>query len=163
MSSDGAHVGVGAERALSTILGGEPEPAETGEKTMSPVEMRKHLEAAQPNFYDGTAAYAGKLILHFLLDDPTRTSIPTENVYDMERFRAEGEPWNRFGEYLSEPGLYEVMKDAGEPWNEIGRLDLTGFMWGWAVNAARYCVELPPKPNPALLTIGSDDTKSEDA
>jgi hypothetical protein len=154
--SDGAHAGVDAERALGTILGGEPAPDETGEKTMSPVEMRAKLEAQeQPEGYDGTATYAGKLILHFLLDDPSRASIPNENVYDREAFRRDGKPWDKFSDYIVQAGLYEVMRDAGEPWAEVTRLDLTGFMWGWAVNAARYCVELPPVPNPAIITVGS--------
>lgn len=44
-------------------------------------------------------------------------------------------------------GWYEQMKDQGV----MPALDLTGFMWGWAVNAALRCMELPPRPNPAII------------
>jgi len=30
-------------------------------------------------------------------------------------------------------------------------MDFTGFMVGWAENAARYCKHLPEKPNPAII------------
>ena len=31
--------------------------------------------------------------------------------------------------------------------------EMTGFMWGWGVNAARRCLDLLPVHNPAILTI----------
>lgn len=33
-------------------------------------------------------------------------------------------------------------------------MDFTGFMVGWAENAARYCKNLSEKPNPAIVEIG---------
>ena len=48
-------------------------------------------------------------------------------------------------------GLYDVLKADGIPLEELG---ITGFQWGWAYNAARRCLELPPEPNPAIITIG---------
>ena len=32
-------------------------------------------------------------------------------------------------------------------------MDFTGFMVGWAENAARYCKNLPEKSNPAIIEI----------
>jgi hypothetical protein len=40
------------------------------------------------------------------------------------------------------------MKDEGV---DLGALGLTGFQWGWAVNAARYALSELPVANPAIL------------
>lgn len=136
--SDGAHLGVGAERALGTVLGNDPQPA--AEERMSAGEMAEWVMAAtsaDANSYDGCARYAAKLVLTWLLEDPTRASSPPENEYD--------DAYN-----VTTPGWYDRMKADGSP---VASLDLTGFMWGWAVNAARRCVELPPSPNPAIVSI----------
>lgn len=34
-----------------------------------------------------------------------------------------------------------------------GRFGLSGFQWGWAVNAAAALLEQPPVPNPAIWAI----------
>ena len=47
-------------------------------------------------------------------------------------------------EYLKARGLYDVMTDDGVV-HEDG---LSGFQWGWALNAARRCVELGPVAEP---------------
>jgi hypothetical protein len=36
---------------------------------------------------------------------------------------------------------------------KLGALGITGFQWGWAVNAARFAESLPPEPNPAIITV----------
>lgn len=36
----------------------------------------------------------------------------------------------------------------------LSDLDLTGFMFGWALNAARQLCALPPGPNGAIVNIG---------
>ncbi|HCJ67020.1 MAG TPA: hypothetical protein DHV62_06775 [Elusimicrobia bacterium] len=47
----------------------------------------------------------------------------------------------------------------GDLYDEVKRrqngrdMDFTGFMVGWAENAARYCKHLPEKYNPAILEI----------
>ena len=47
----------------------------------------------------------------------------------------------------------------GDLYNEVKRkqggraMDFTGFMVGWAENAARYCKNLPEKHNPAIIEI----------
>ena len=52
-------------------------------------------------------------------------------------------------EHVRHPGLSKLLKDAGV---ELPN-GISGFQWGWAVNASRYCVELPPASNPAILTV----------
>ena len=148
--SDGAHLGVSAERALGTILGAEEQPKEG----MTAGEMKDWIlacTATDATDYDGMARYAAKLVLEYLLADPKRAQIPTENEYEKDEngdlvFNDEG------GLNLVTPDLYEVMKADGI---DLSSLGLTGFMWGWAVNAARRCLELGPVPNPAIVTIES--------
>ena len=152
MSSDGAHLGVTANRALDTILGGEPSPGE--DEQMGIVEWRAWIEQPdlEPLDYGECARRVARSILAFWMEDPRRAQIPSENVYEKDAdgglvFNAQG------GLSLVTPGLYEVMKTHGIPIDDLG---ITGFQWGWAVNAARRCVELPPEPNPAIITVGGD-------
>jgi hypothetical protein len=141
MSDDGVAEGLNAEEALGVVLGGEPAPTD---KVRSTMEMAAIVRATtEPIGYDGTANYAAKLILDWLEEDPSRAQGPTENVY------SEG-PNGEWTGVVTERGWYGRMKEDGIP---MADLDLTGFMWGWAVNAARAIVELPPVPNPAILTI----------
>lgn len=144
--TDGAHLGVGAERALKTILGGEPQPAPEERQTAE--QMRDEILATtvDPHTYGGTANYAAKLILEWLLADPLRAQGPAENVYDNG---PDGQMlWVDGHAVVKERGWYDLMKADGIA---LDTLDLTGFMWGWAVNAARRCLELPPVPNPAII------------
>jgi hypothetical protein len=145
---------VSAERALKTILGNEDQP--TDEEMESVEDMRNRLlgmTREDATDYGSTADYAASLILNFILEDAARRiAIPTEMEYDWD-----GDPDHGANgckpEYVIHKGLYAVMKEAGPPYDEIGELGLTGFMWGWAVNAARRCVNMPPKPNPAIVEI----------
>lgn len=82
--SDGAHLGVGAERAVKTILGGEPDPVDAGEKQMTPPEMMSHLKAAtleDANTYDGCARNAGRLVLEYFLAHPEHAQLPASPSY----------------------------------------------------------------------------------
>jgi hypothetical protein len=112
---------------------------------MGVIEFRDYLMEPdqEPLDYSECARRVARTILEYYLADPRRASIPTETVYQ--------EPVDWSNPVVAERGLYDVMKDDGYP---LGDLGLTGFQWGWAVNAARRCVELPPAPNPAILTIG---------
>lgn len=147
--TDGAHLGVSANRALDTILGGAPSPAE--DEQMGVAEFRDWItQPDQELDYGECARRVARAILEFWMEDPKRATIPPEDVYEEGPdgrivFNAVG------GLNLVTPGLYQMMKDHGIGLDELG---ITGFQWGWAVNAARRCVELPPAPNPAILTIG---------
>lgn len=154
--SDGAHQGVMAERALGTILGGEEPPAD--DEGMTKQQMRDAIAAvdvtAMPQTYDEACMLTARLVLDFITGDlATRRLIPAETVYDTEC--AAYKHWMSTGESPEDPsaivkerGLYDVMKDAGI---DLSALGLTGFMWGWAVNAARYALNELPVPNPAIL------------
>lgn len=141
--SDGAHLGVSADRALGTILGGEPSPEE--DEQMGVIEFRAYI--MQPDQealdYGEAARRVARMILEFFMADPHRATIPTETVYQ--------QPVDWSNPVVLERDLYAVMKDNGIPLADLG---LSGFQWGWAVNAARRCVELEPVSNPAIVTIG---------
>jgi hypothetical protein len=163
--NDGAHQGVSAGRAIRTILGGEPEPTEV--ERMSPAQMLDWLRSCPPfdrnnpevddDTYSECARYAAKLVLDWLLADPRRAQSPVETVYDWN-----GDPEHGVGgmnpAHVIERGWYDRMKADGI---DLASLGLSGFMWGWACNAARYAVELPPAPNPALITVSYKDVNDD--
>lgn len=145
--TDGAHLGVNAKRALDTILGGEPSP--TAEERQTAEEMRAEIMALTecPNTYEGTASWTAKLILEWLLANPSRAQEPSEMEYDWDADPDRGADGMKPG-FTKALGWYEQMKRDGI---DLADLGLSGFMWGWAVNAARRCLELPPVPNPAII------------
>ena len=154
MSSDGAHLGVKADRAMQTIVGGDPEPAE--EERMTAAQMAEWIRGAVPESaagpgwdYGECARYAAKLVLDWLFADPTRATGPVESVW---RTGPDGKTdWSN--PVIEQPGWYERMKADRVPIDDLG---LSGFQWGWAANAARRCLELPPVPNPAIVTIDDE-------
>jgi len=143
---DGADQGVKPTRALETILGNSGQPAE--EEKMDPVEFEQWILAApdRPATYDDAARAAAKHVLTFFRAFPQYATAPAD---------AEG-ALNANDEFVMvKPGVYNLMEEyMPETFKRLERLELTGFMWGYAVNAARRCCELPPTNNPAILTLG---------
>lgn len=154
-------MGVGAGRALDTVLSGAPQPKARDKR--DPDEMRAWLLAADPDperwDYEEAARYVGRVILEAFLADPRLASVPTETVYDWDEIKKDPRWTTAHGvevmkEHVIAEGLYETLKQRDPSTKRMLETSgLTGFQWGWAVNAARYCVELPPAPNPAILTI----------
>lgn len=153
MGSDGAHEGVGAQRALETILGASPAPdPDEGESAPAMFQRLVTMERPAEFDYSSCADWAASQILKWLLADPSRALLPVENVY--KRYRDGRLAYNEEGGLIRlQDGWYDVMKKDGFDLSDLG---LTGFMWGWAANAARRCVELPPVSNPAIVTITSE-------
>jgi hypothetical protein len=152
-------MGVSARRALDTVLGRADQPDDSERR--DPDEMREWLLSApgEPfgdggDGYEAGARYAARLILEAFLADPVLASAPTETQYDWDADPDHGSQGMR-AEYVKAVGLYELLKDRGVPLADLG---LTVFQWGWAMNAARYCVELPAAPNPAIIDIEIPDT-----
>lgn len=132
----------------AVIAGEQPE-----KPPMTAGEMKDWILSCEPSEafdYDNTARYTAKLIMEWLMADPQRAQFPVENVYEYD---AEGRLVfnDKGGLNLVQKGWYDRMKDDGIPLDQLG---LSGFMWGWAANAARRCLELPEVPNPAIVTIG---------
>lgn len=149
--SDGAQEGIGAERALDTILGGQPAPEIAEQASREEVEHRiRATPLDDRSGYGSCADAAARAVLEYLEADPERLNIPTENVYETDSttgnvvFTSDGDL------HLVTSGLYERMKQDGVPLSDLG---LSGFQWGWAVNCARWILDAPPVPNPAIFTI----------
>ena len=124
MSIDGADLGVDAEKSVAAVLGGK-QPEQQDMRT--PEQMRSYLMSAPDKYEDGQTSYgeAARWLARQYL-------ILLDEGFD--------------GESMD---LYkEVKRRQGER-----DMDFTGFMVGWAENAARYCRNLLEKPNPAIVEI----------
>jgi len=150
-SQDGAHLGYGMEEALKEVLGGEgPAPRQTVQ------ELRDRIEAAdataENGSYDAGGYAIAKTVLHFLMRHPEAGDMPADSDHEWPK-KANGEPdWNA-KPTVTRMGLYDYIKET-EPdlyKNTPVFREMTGFMWGWGVNAARRCLEMPPVPNPAIV------------
>jgi hypothetical protein len=64
-----------------------------------------------------------------------------------------GDEARRFAKHLLSlpPKTFDGVCQKGGNFDTAG-FDLTGFMYGWAVNAVRYVYSEPPAPNPAVMT-----------
>jgi hypothetical protein len=158
--SDGAHLGVGAERALKTILGGDPAPTEGECESVEAMRARILAAPIAAETYDGTATACARLILEACKAYPQLVEVPHEAEY----LRDEDGRMVIIGEHPADqvivqirPGLHTVLKQvyAHRPDALAVFSALTGFMWGWAVNAALRCIDRPAVPNPALLTVAT--------
>jgi hypothetical protein len=163
MSSDGAHLGVSAERALATILGGEPSPSQ--DEQMDAETFRTWiLTANRDDSYGETARLCARYLLEYLGAHPEDMRLPIHRTYDWDRARAElgrsPDTVEEMERYRTGDGLFDRAA-ASNP--RLKEMDLTGFMVGWAFNAARRCLELPPAPNSALLTVGEPERSAETA
>ena len=79
--SDGAHQGVGAERALGTILGGEDQPHEEEKKTPAQVLDSIREQSFEDLDYGGTANACARLILEAYETYPQLRDHPVKSVY----------------------------------------------------------------------------------
>lgn len=147
--SDGSQQGIGAERALGTILGGKPAPEKEEEKT--PEFWLKRLTEKDDNI-DGYQAHAeviAKYIIQAYKDYPQLSGIPNRTVY------LKPINWNKPVVLIDDLSdfLKKIYPDEKHPFRQA-LSGATGFSWGWAFNIARYAIGLPPQPNPAIMTIG---------
>jgi len=157
MSSDGASMGVGAKRALGTILGGDGQPVEGERETRAQMSARLRSATLTPDSYDGAATAYARIVLEAYEKYPQLRYLPVEGEYlkgaDGKMVWFKGRESQSVKVALS---LHDVLKQihAGDTVREAVFSGLTGFMVGWGVNAARYCLDLDPQPNPALVMIG---------
>ena len=164
MSNDGATEGIVPTRALGTILGNDPPPREAD--GMELAAMRQWLLTApsaaefpvppavdeEGQYYDEcTRVVAGEL-LRWAEEHPEEYARTTmETLYDWEgdpHHGAEG----MLLDYVVSWSAYDLLKERGVP---LGRLGITGFMWGWAWNAVARVMGRDPSPNPAIVTLES--------
>jgi len=128
--SDGAHRGIGAERALETILGGKRPPSKKEEETREQVRARLAKAAspdgAPPTSYGAAADAIAKAFLAVIAEEP-ETELDGRSLWDGVKRR-----WPAFDDWVG---------------------GATGFQVGWAVNCVRWLAAEPPVPNPAILTV----------
>lgn len=138
--SDGAHLGVTPERALGTIIGGDPPPA--ADEGMDVAAFRAWIEAAPDDAtsYDDATRRVALLVLRHLEAHPQDINLPIDGSYEMR-----GDEFVKVGR-----DLWDAIDGEHHPACE----GITGFMWGFACNAARRCLEAPPVANPAIMTLG---------
>jgi hypothetical protein len=165
--SDGADLGVEAGRALGAILGGKEPPTEDEQQTKeqmlerilavsdpcegTPVHEREFAE--DMGGYSYAADCIAKAFLILEADDPgllDRTPEPYTYPDDYEIEDLRGKSFERSGDSLAWEALMERWPDFDD-W--LG--GATGFMVGFAFNAARHVKDLAPVQNPALMTITS--------
>lgn len=129
--ADGAHLGISASRALETILGGKSQPAQ--DERLKQEEFTQWIRSAPHEYGDirGEDAYGEAsrwLAKRYLLIIEQAPMVTRDIAWDVFKTK-----WPD-----------DVEKAGG----------MTGFMHGWAWNAARNVMEKPPESNPAILTIG---------
>lgn len=160
---DGAHLGVGAERALETVLGGQPQPSKDERASRARL-LETITEAASRNTpagYDDAANMIAGLVFRFYCEKPEAQAWPvTQKGYYLLPDGTHADRWCADGTFTpTTPNLYdEVDKFTG---GRLSQIEATGFMWGWAVNAARYVSNLPPEPNPAIIEISIPSERPE--
>lgn len=160
MSDDGADMGVGAEAGMRAALGSDEPVVER-----TPEEFRAYIEAHQGGGYEGCANRAALAILQLFETVPGSSTWPGETETEFY-LRSTGEViptaegWRRYNEPDVDhrkvgPDLYASVKEGRSDLYDDVWSQLTGFQWGWAVNAAKYMVGEPPIPNPAIVEVGT--------
>jgi hypothetical protein len=159
-SSDGAMQGLSANDALKVILGGQ---SEDDQVHMYPEEFEKTIRHAPAppwdysnDGYSQCANWLARQILEWLEKDPINQTLPVDTEYVWFKHENGEIDWN------TEPtksvlGWSDLMKEDG--YFPDGMYGCTGFQWGWACNAARKIVGLTPAPNPAIMTIGGNNSE----
>ncbi len=144
--SDGAHQGIGAERALKTILGGEPLPTKDEGDDREGMERRIFSVSYPLTTYDDAALYTAPFILTTLRAHPEIAAQPVDTEYD-----GENSAHDRI--VVARKGWPELLKEVDADGYEKAVDEITGFMGGWAVNAVRFVLDLPAVSNPAIIEI----------
>jgi len=172
--TDGSNLGITSDRALNAILGGEEEPTE--EESQTPEQVRERIAAATADTYSGGTDCLTRAVLRLFEQKPIAKSWPTGADYGWvlqdgtkwtnDQAREAG-VWKRFGGSANwtDPETSATWKKTStvDLWTEARAIateqeeaafeDSTGFMWGFAVNQARWIAGAVIGENPALITI----------
>jgi hypothetical protein len=164
VSEDGATQGVSAGDALNVILRGESEddqvharPDEFAATIRTavgpPWEYGVPDEGKMSDGYTACANWLARQILEWLEGDLTRGLGPVEDSIEWGKTPSGQIDWSTHT--VTAKGWSTLMKEAG--FFPDGMYGCTGFQWGWACNAARTILDMPPVSNPAIMTIGGVD------
>jgi len=168
--SDGANMGVRAGRALKTILGDEPVPTEGELLKADEFEFMIRSRPLPPDIKteiwddpklddDERYSYAAECIAHafLVLADEDPEILTRQLYYPTEAPKAwTQEEWDKHGlagaPRSLDDGVWEALTKRWPEYDDkIG--GATGFMVGWAFNAARKIKNLNSTPNPAIIEI----------
>lgn len=160
MSDDGADIGFTAEDGMKAALGAEQDEM----PTRTPLELLDEIRRDAGDTYSGCANRIALGILRVMEQRPETQQWPadpegtffikgTDDQATQEQLRTCD--FNLL-EYrrTDDRNLCEAFKATATSDELAAYGSCTGFMWGWAVNAAKYIMGAPPVPNPAIMTIG---------
>jgi hypothetical protein len=102
----------------------------------------KPVEWDEETGYDDSANYTARLILEMYESYPQTQTLSEERVY-LEYPKKWEDPISL------NVTIHDVYKAL---YSDID-MGISGFQWGWAINAARTILGLGPVPNPAILDI----------
>jgi hypothetical protein len=158
-SPDGAHLNYTAHEGLSAVLGDADEQSTAPH--MSDDDFARYIRECPEDAadsYDGSARLAARYMLQWLETHPLEAWRPLEDEIDWKKFEAAGSPWDDFetrrSEFVAIEGAWDRICEEAPALRELG---MTGFMAGWAWNAARKVLNLGPQANPAIVTVGGSD------
>ena len=161
--TDGSNLGINAEQAMRAILGGEepegePETREQIRARLADVPRVQDItETANGLVYHGQSlgmTYASctdvatRAVLDFMEAFPDLADAPCNNEYAPDAWQ--GFTGNGDFPTPTRIGMWDLMKERGY---NLAALGLTGFMWGFAYNTARWLRYEQPGANPALLDV----------
>ncbi len=182
MTHDGTDLGITAGRALETILGGEDAP--TDDETQTPEQVRERVMAAVPDSYEGATDSIARAMLRVLETQPDARDLPCETPTafvvpgtgeTIGWTGKEGQGYRRVAPGTGTPVSpartneheYVILGDSVTLWDRAKESatdrereafgGATGFMAGFAYNQARWLLGLPPRPNPAILTVAASE------
>lgn len=132
--TDGSNLGIDARRALDTILGGgAPSPGPEEQKSKEEVLAIVTEAYENPNVWANTKfSYAG--VTNAMTGALLAMYEAQPETKDLE------DPWKALMEFVTPEFSNKTLDQC------------SGFMWGFAVNQARWLSDLPIGGNPAILT-----------
>lgn len=142
---DGAHEGVPAGDGMRLAISGGKAPAQG----MTSADMEAYLLQEEPDAegYSESAKRTARFILTTLRAHPELQTAPVESVWDWSKFDGGDMP------PLLEPGLDTLLEQTDREGYKAAVGGITGFQWGWAVNAARHALGLRRVANPAIVEV----------
>jgi len=157
MSNDGATQTVLPKRALETILGGKDQPTEEETVSREELEAKIRLASMEPDSYDDCSLAIARVIVEAVEKYPNLRSVPMEAEYlrDVDGETVWFEDRERPVIHIRS-GMHDVLKeifpDEQSPERKV-MSEMTGFMWGWAYNAAARVLGMSARPNPAIVEL----------
>jgi hypothetical protein len=139
--SDGAEYGVGAENAMHVVIGGdEPDPIK---------DFKAYIMAPIPEnlSYDDCARLCAQIILKHFDTFPEDIGAPASDD------RKYNHDYTKYTLVIK--GLDTLIAEKSPSLDAtLHELGLSGFQWGWAVNAAYHIKGVKAVQNPALVVVG---------